>query len=191
MLFNPHAWEVNTNIEYDLDRTDILTNSRVEDEQGRALLHQWTGGYSETGNRSRLVVNTRIPSRGYRQIRIFREEKTSVVTGVKVENNILENDFIRLRVSKEGTIGIFDKENGKEVFAGGETGCRAVILDDPIDTWSHDVKSYSKEIGEFGSAEISLVESGPLRAFIRVIAHFAILLCKLTGSYIQVRGMWR
>ncbi len=172
MLFNPHAWEVNTNIEYDLNRTVMLTNSRVEDEQGRALSHQWTAGYSETGNRSRLVVNTRVPSLGYRQIRILKEERPSAVSGVRAENNILENEFIRLKVSREGTIGLFDKENGKEVFAGGESGCRAVVIDDPSDTWSHDVKSYSKETGVFGNAEISIVESGPLRASIRIVTHY-------------------
>jgi alpha-mannosidase len=172
ILFNPHAWEVDTNIEYDLDRTANLTNSRVEDEQGHTLLHQWTAGYSEAGNRSRLVVNTRIPSLGYRQIRIFKGENPTAKTGIRAESNLLENEFIRLHISEEGTIGLYDKENGKEVFTDGESGCRAIVIDDPSDTWSHDVKSYSKEIGVFGDAKIFLIENGPLRASIRVITHY-------------------
>jgi alpha-mannosidase len=179
MLFNPHVWEVAANIEYDLDRTANLAESRVEDEQGRALPHQWTAGYSEAGNRSRLVVNTRIPSLGYRQIRILKDEKPSASKGMKAENNILENEFIRLQVSEEGMIGLFDKENGKEIFTGGETGCRAIVMDDPSDTWSHGIKTYSKEIGAFGGAEIFLVENGPLRASIRVITHYG-------GSTLQI-----
>lgn len=172
MLFNPNSWEVDTHIEYDLNRTANLTNSRVEDETGRALLHQWTGGYSETSSRYRLIVNTRIPSLGYRQIRIRKEEQPTASPMLASSENSLENEFIRLRITKAGTIGLFDKENGKEVFEGGEKGCRAVVIDDPSDTWSHDVKSYSKEIGEFGDAEISLVENGPLRATLRVITHY-------------------
>jgi alpha-mannosidase len=172
LLFNPHAWEVNTNIEYDLNRTEDLTHSRVEDEKGNALPHQWIAGYSETSNRSRIVVNARIPSLGYRQIRILAEVKPSAVTAVLAKEDILENEFLRLHVSKDGTIGLFDKENNKEVFAGGKNGCKALVMDDPSDTWSHDVKSYNNEIGVFAGAEISLIENGPLLGTIRVITHY-------------------
>jgi alpha-mannosidase len=172
MLFNPHAWEVNTYIEYDLNRTADLVDSRVEDEEGQALSHQWISGYSETSNRSRIRVNARIPSLGYRQIRILKEEKPSAVSPFIGSGDILENEFFRLHVSKDGTIGLFDKENNKGVFTGGENGCRAVVIDDPSDTWSHDVKSYSKETGVFSGAEISLIENGPLQGTIRIVTHY-------------------
>ena len=67
-----------------------------------------------------------------------------------------------------GTIGIFEKESGKKLFSGGESGCRAVIINDPSDTWSHDIKTFSDEIGAFGNATIKVLENGPLSATIRV-----------------------
>jgi alpha-mannosidase len=86
----------------------------------------------------------------------------------KAEENRLENEFFRLSFSSNGTLSIFDKENNKEVFKGGQTGCKAVVIDDPSDTWSHDIKTFSKEIGAFGRADIKILENGPVRATLRV-----------------------
>jgi alpha-mannosidase len=49
VVFNPHAWPANLNVQYDLGWGDdegkgTATDSRVEDEKGNAILHQWTGG---------------------------------------------------------------------------------------------------------------------------------------------------
>jgi alpha-mannosidase len=165
LVFNPHAWEVNGNIEYDLNWGN--RPSRVEDEHGNSLLHQWAPASTEAGSRKKLVFNTTIPPLGYRQIRLMSGD-TQVKTGAKAEGNVLENEFMRVQISENGTLGILDKENGKELFSGGETGCRAVIIDDPSDTWSHDIKTFSNETGVFGNGTIKIPENGPLRATIRV-----------------------
>jgi alpha-mannosidase len=58
------------------------------------------------------------------------------------------------------------------LFSGGETGCRAVVIDDPSDTWSHDIRTFSNEIGSFGNAVIKVLENGPLRATIRITSTY-------------------
>ena len=88
------------------------------------------------------------------------------------EKNMLENEFLRIQFSPNGSFGLFDKETGKELFSGGESGCKAVIIDDPSDTWSHDVESFTSEIGAFGNARIKVLENGPIRATIRVITTY-------------------
>ena len=168
VVFNPHAWEVHENIEYDLNWGAALKSSRVEDEKGNSLLHQWTAGSSETGNRKKLVVHTAIPPMGYRQIRVMAGDNHQDSSVVKAEGNMLENNFIRVNFSTNGAMSLFDKETGKELFSGGGSGCRAVVIDDPSDTWSHDIKSYSNETGTFGNAIFNVLENGPLRATIRV-----------------------
>ena len=40
-------------------------------------------------------------------------------------------------------------------------------MDDPSDTWSHDVKAYDKPAGAFASAQVTVLENGPLRARVR------------------------
>jgi alpha-mannosidase len=172
LVFNPHAWEVQSKVEYDYNWGTMHKSSRVDDENGNVLPHQWAPGSSETGSRRKLVVSMPVPAMGYRQIRLWDGENPAPKSVVKVTENTLENDFVKVHISYNGTIGIFDKVAGKEVFAGGATGCRAVIVDDPSDTWSHDIKTYNKEIGAFGNAAIKVLEEGPLRGKIRSIATY-------------------
>jgi len=175
VVFNPHAWEINANVEYDLNNKP---NPQVTDDRGQTLLSQYVQAQTVTG-RKRILFNTAIPAMGYRQIRVRRGESIPQ-SKVSAENNTLENEFYRLTFSSDGQIGIFDKENGKEVFKGGATGCKGVIIDDPSDTWSHEVRDFTKnapgsykyttegEIGAFGGAKLTVIERGPLRAAIRV-----------------------
>ncbi|MCX6223190.1 MAG: alpha-mannosidase, partial [Bacteroidia bacterium] len=172
VVFNPHAWAVHGNVEYDFNWGASHKSSRVEDELGNSLLHQWTAGSTESGSRKKLIVNALIPPMGYRQIRLMDGDTQISDAPAFAEENKLENKFLRVLFSKNGTISIFDKENGKELFAGGESGCRAVVIDDPSDTWSHDIKTFSNEIGAFGNATMKILENGPLRATIRAITTY-------------------
>ncbi len=171
LAFNPHAWEVTGNLEYDFN-WDLKNPSLVEDEKGDALPHQWTAGTTEAGSRRKIIVRTLLPAFGYRQIRIRQGNSTPVPSPVIVADKTMENEFLTVGFSPSGTIGITDKETGKEIFLGGITGCRAVIIDDPSDTWSHDVKSYANEYGSFGNATVIFTEKGPLRATARVSSTF-------------------
>jgi alpha-mannosidase len=172
LVFNPHAWEVTGNVEYDYNWGTMHKSSRVDDENGNALPHQWAPGSSEAGSRKKLVIRMTVPPMGYRQIRLWDGENPAPKNVVKVTENSMENDLIKMSISYNGTIGVYDKVAGKELFAGGDTGCRAVIIDDPSDTWSHDIKTFNKEIGAFGNANIKILEEGPLRGKIRSIATY-------------------
>lgn len=173
VVFNPHAWEVWSNVEYDFNwNPSVHKTSRVDDEKGNPLPHQWTGGSSETGSRRKLIVNTAIPAMGYRQIRLWDGGDYDHRVKASAKDNRLENELIMVNFSYNGSLGIVDKKTGKEVFSGGNTGCRAIIIDDPSDTWSHDIKTFEKEIGAFGNATLKILENGPLRATMRVISTY-------------------
>lgn len=175
VVFNPHAWEVLGNIEYDFNwGSQYHKSSRVDDEKGNALPHQWTAGQTEAGSRKALVVQTLIPAMGYRQIRVHDAEPPELKSVAKAGENSLENEFIKVNIASSGTIGIVDKQTGKQLFVGGETGCRGVIINDESDTWSHDVVAFDDEIGSFGNATIKLLETGPLRATIRTISTYGV-----------------
>jgi len=172
VVFNPHAWEVQANIEYDLTWRNMEKPTRVEDGRGNPLPHQWTAASSETGSRRKLVAQVPLPPLGYRQIRILGSETPQNGHAVKAGENSLENEYLRVHFSPGGSIGIWDKESGRELFAEGNTGCRAVVIDDPSDTWSHDIQTFSNEIGAFGNAVIKILENGPLRATIRIVSTY-------------------
>src|SRR5690606_33134903 len=111
VVFNPHAWEVNSVIEYPLPWNPNQQSSSVEDENGNSLLHQWGTGVTQTGSRNKnLVAKVNIPPMGYRQIRLKKGNSPAVLNPVRAENNLLENEFLRVRFSEFGTIGILDKE---------------------------------------------------------------------------------
>jgi alpha-mannosidase len=172
LVFNPHAWEVSGNIEYDFNWRNSPGSSRVEDGQDNPLHHQWVQGSAKTGSRRRLLVNATLPPLGYHQLRLRAGEKQTVENPAKATVDKLENEYLLVNFSSNGTISVIERENGNSLFEGGETGCRAVVLDDPSDTWSHNVKTYADEIGAFGNATIKVLEKGPLRATIRSVSTY-------------------
>ncbi|MDR1980965.1 MAG: glycosyl hydrolase-related protein [Tannerellaceae bacterium] len=169
VLFNPHAWEIDAHIAYDLD---WKPSPCVMDDRGRVYPAQWTAAQSVTGRR-RILFTVPLPPMGYRQIRVMKGD-SSIPSGkvAEADENRLENDYFRITFSPNGTISIFDKEAGKEVFAGGNSGCKGVVIEDTSDTWSHGIKSFSKEIGSFGGATVKVLDKGPLRATVRVVSTY-------------------
>jgi alpha-mannosidase len=173
LVFNPHAWSTQLGVEYDLEWNPYVACEVVND-QGQSVAHQWVQASTVVGEgRKKLVFRAPLPAFGYRQ---FRLRKGSAAQGVAVEvrasNEALENDHLRVTFSPDGTIGIFDKDVGQEIFEGPAGGARAVVLDDPSDTWSHDVRAYEKEIGAFREATSRVLENGPVRGRVRMRAHY-------------------
>ena len=174
VVFNPHAWAANLPVQYDLgwgfhNRDVIPDDVRLEDEQGNAIPHQWTDGQTVAGARRGLVFKAPVPAFGYRQFRLRKQVHEPVAPSrVQATERSLENEHLRVTFAGDGTIAMFDKDSAAEVFHGGSGGARAVVIDDPSDTWSHDVRSYTKEIGAFGGATFRVMENGPARAMVRV-----------------------
>src|SRR5205823_7996839 len=63
-----------------------------------------------------------------------------------------------------------DKKMQLEVFKA--DAARPVVIDDPSDTWSHDVFIFDKVIGAFTAQSVKLVEHGPVRSVIRVTSGY-------------------
>jgi len=170
-VFNPHAWSTTQNIEYDLGLPD-KTSYTVEDSEGHPVPFQWVQATTAAQGRRRIVAQVSLPAFGYQQIRIRKSavavsESTSPPY-LKAEKDLVENARLRVTFSPEGTVGIFDKATGREVFRGGQTGARALVLSDLNDTWAHNLVAYTQVVGSFKADSIKLVETGPLRARMRV-----------------------
>jgi alpha-mannosidase len=174
VVFNPHAWGANLKVQYDLswgsDNGEGTKNdSRLEDEHGNAIPHQWTAGQTVVGDRKGLAFQAPLPAFGYRQFRLRKIAPSAApASTVQATEKGLENEHLRVTFADDGTISIYDKDAGAEVFRGNAGGARGVVLDDHSDTWSHDVRAYTQEIGAFGSASFRVLENGPVRATVRV-----------------------
>ncbi|MDR1162143.1 MAG: hypothetical protein LBK45_07360 [Tannerellaceae bacterium] len=172
VVFNPHAWEVKANIQYDFGWNALPGSAAVLDGEGHSLPYQWVLGESQTGGRKGLVVQATLPAMGYRQIRITKGEPYTISKPASAGGNTLENEYYKIRFSTHGTLSLLDKETGREVFANGAKGCRAIIINDQSDAWGHDVKAYDEETGAFGEANIKVLCNGPLKATLRVTSHY-------------------
>jgi alpha-mannosidase len=63
-------------------------------------------------------------------------------------------------------VRLFDKEQGAEVVQG--AGGALVVLNDPGDTWGHDIAAWHDEAGRFGAATFTITENGPAQVALRV-----------------------
>jgi alpha-mannosidase len=92
---------------------------------------------------------------------------------------------------------LFDKRAGTDVFCG--PAATAVVLDDPSDTWAHNVFRFDQEIGRFKAVQVRLVENGPVKAVIRVTSEYGrsrmvqdfCLYREMNQIEVQVRLDWR
>lgn len=176
VVFNPHAWDAKLNVEYDLgfafNNEMQVPNSVLEDERGNSIPHQWSQASTITDHRVKLVFSAPVPAFGYRQFRLHRVDAvTPAAPTVHASEKELENEHLRVTFGDDGTLAIYDKDAKAEVFRA-TGGARAVVLDDPSDTWSHDIRDYTEEVGAFGSASFHVIENGPLRAAVRVRTHY-------------------
>ena len=85
--------------------------------RANSLVHQWAPGSTETGSRKKLVVNTTIPPLGYRQLRLMDGDSQQVKVSARAEENNLENEFLKVHISANGTLSIFrTKKTEKNCF---------------------------------------------------------------------------
>jgi alpha-mannosidase len=172
VIFNPHAWTTDLRIEYDLGWNPTAP-SVLEDEQGNSIPFQWIEATTTVSDRVGLAADVKVPAMGYRQIRLHKiaELPPQPESPLHVSASQLENAHLKLTLYADGTIGLFDKDNNHEVLRGADTrnaaGMRAIVLDDPSDTWSHHVRAYDREVGAFELRSVNVVEHGPLRARLR------------------------
>lgn len=80
----------------------------------------------------------------------------------------LENQFWRLEFDRAtgALVRWHDKALGADIVHG--AACVPVVIDDPGDTWAHGVLRFENEVGRFGDARFRVVESGPVRATLRI-----------------------
>ena len=105
---------------------------------------------------------------------IVLEASLKAAAGLTVGADFLENRFVRVELSPDGTLkSVFDKRAGRECLAGRGNQIRAYV-DKPrlFDAWDieEDYTAQSEEIVASGPPEI--VERGPHRAAIRIERKF-------------------
>ncbi|MEM2740177.1 MAG: glycoside hydrolase family 38 C-terminal domain-containing protein, partial [Candidatus Bathyarchaeia archaeon] len=131
---------------------------------------------SSIAGRKRILFIADVPALGYKSYRFtdiceagkYRYEGVLEVSGTRIEN-----DYFAVEVNPEngGIEMLYDKRIGINTLKG--CGGSPIVLRDESDTWGHGVSTYRCEEGRVREAEISLIESGPVRATLSVKARFS------------------
>ncbi|MEN9937416.1 MAG: hypothetical protein RLZZ387_3995 [Chloroflexota bacterium] len=169
VVFNPHAWPVRANVEVEL--SDLKETERLLDDQGRELPLQFIEPSAiVSGWRKRVSFTADLPPLGWRTYRVVpgAEEGAGGSEGLAASDTTLDNGRLRLTLNpKTGCVtSLLDQRCGVEVFLG--PAAEPAVFDDPSDTWSHGVYQYTERAGAFAATSVRVVESGPVRATIRV-----------------------
>jgi alpha-mannosidase len=166
VVFNPHPWQLRTDVELEYTWTRAQGHHVVDDE-GEAVPMQLTRPLTTmSGMRSRFVFPVDVPPLGYR---VYRVRLGSVEgEALACSDTRLENEHLLLEIDPAtGRIArLVLKSTGADLAAPGAG--HALVIDDPSDTWGHAVERFDREIGEFECVSVKLLECGPVRAILRV-----------------------
>ncbi|MHB1319614.1 MAG: glycoside hydrolase family 38 C-terminal domain-containing protein, partial [Anaerolineae bacterium] len=109
-----------------------------------------------------------LPATGYRVYRLSMGSTHPNTGKLTATGTTLESPRFRLTFDQDTgyLVSLYDKAAETEVLAG--PAARPVVVDDPSDTWSHDVFRFDQEIGAFRATRIQVVAQGPVKAVLRV-----------------------
>ncbi len=169
LVFNPHPWALRTGVEMETGRLPEAFELRdeasgevvpVQEIQPKATVSE--------KSRNRIAFTADLPPLGYRMYRIASSTtETTSASSLRAIGTTLENRHLRLSLDPEtGDLTELTLVDTGVNVLGGPT--RAVVIDDPSDTWSHGVFRFDDEIGAFTTTKVELVEHGPVRAVLRV-----------------------
>lgn len=178
ILFNPLAWPRRSPVEVALFWEGPAESLRLTDDRGHQVALQVlesTGRDSSACLRAVFIAD--LPALGYRVYHLsFAGQLEAMAAAgqrpLAASPTALENAWWRLELDPQmgHLTRLYDKQRHVEVLVG--PGNVPVVLHDPSDTWSHGVDAFRDEVGRFRSTKVELVESGPVRAVLRVHSSF-------------------
>jgi alpha-mannosidase len=122
------------------------------------------------GGGLRLHFEALVPAHGWRVYRLMPYDGHPPVPmeGLLHSDDWIESTRWRLEFDPQTghLIRLYDKEAAVEALAG--PACALRVMDDPGDTWGHDIAAWRDEVGVFGEPVFAIVEDGPTRITLRV-----------------------
>jgi alpha-mannosidase len=186
VIFNPLSWQRTEVVEIEAQLPGPASDVEVVDSSGARAASQLLASDGHT-NTVRLLLTASVPGLGYQTYYVRATAQSAPPAGVTISGYSLENELVRVTVDPQtGCVtSLFDKRSGTEALAPAETDtggpkdrvCGNLLqafVDKPkdYDAWNID-SDFEKQHWDIGKAdEVKLVESGPLRAVIRVKSHF-------------------
>ncbi len=178
IVWNSLNWERSEVVEVTVEMPSSNPNAQVADASGKSVAAQVVSREPDSTQARVRFFAEGVPSLGYR---VFRVTSTSTVAAPKTDLTAteggLENRYLKVVIDpKTGCVtSLVEKQTEQETVAPG--GCANLLqtfVDQPKqwDAWNIDA-DFEKQKWELTQAdEVEKIESGPLRAVVRVKKHF-------------------
>ena len=185
VVFNPLTWPRTEVVEVEVGFPSLTRDFAVTNSQGKPVIHQIVGRDDQLRKIKFLFLAQDVPSFGYKTFHVVPAPRTATAarpqpaSSLKVDAQALtlENEFFKVKIgAASGLIeSLYDKANAREVFDPSRRGnLLQTFVDKPkaFEAWNLDA-DFEKVKWDLTTAEsIHVVESGPLRAVIRVVKKF-------------------
>ena len=176
-VFNPHSWTVKTLVRTGFDGALARFHPMIENSDGTNVPCQRVRGAVTNGRNERWdsVFTAEIPPMGWKTFWIKRSPTAPALPSEKMlswSDTHLENDFLRAEFDPHSgaLISLFDKTRSLELL---KCPTRELVLDDSAaDTWAHNIFAFRDVTGEFGNAEVKLMEAGSVYARLKITSRF-------------------
>ncbi len=179
VVFNPHGFETKALVQVNANF------NTVRDAQGHIIPCQSVlSSTHECYNRPDTLFEAEVPSLGYRVYYLSNVAEAtlpdSVVTALHraslpnancKDGPVLENEYYRIQFEEYSgyIVSFLNKDTGEELICG-RVAVPTVIDEYYHDTWSHAKNVFSDEMARFSDAEVSVLETGPVRATVKVVS---------------------
>lgn len=187
LVVNPLAWSRTGVVEVEAQLRGPARHILVTDAAGKVAEAQLLGLDAQT-HRARFLLLANTPSLGYKTYFVRGTAgATSVHSTLKASSDLLENEFVRVKIDpRTGCMtSLFEKRNDQEALARSQTDtggptekiCGNLLqtfVDKPQkwDAWNIDADFEKRHWDLDRADEVKLLENGPLRAVIRIKKHF-------------------
>jgi alpha-mannosidase len=183
VVFNSLSWPRSEVAEAEVAFPELTRDFTVTDSQGKAVLHQVVGRDDQVRKIKFLFLAQDVPSFGYKTFRVIPGPPSPSAAvppdSLKVDAQALtlENEFLKVKVgAASGLIeSLYDKANAREAFDPSHRGNLLQTFVDKSRGWEawNIPADFEKVKWDVSTAEsVQVVETGPLRAVIRVVKKF-------------------
>ncbi len=169
VVFNPNSFPVKSKVYFGIGWVSGVVDSNDNDVPFQLV----RAPYTDEEHFLQCMFEVDLEPYGYGTYFIFKEDQyhqpKPIENEFTVTENSIENSKVKITINKHtGAIDSYiDKETGKEMATGPLAQC--IIEDDyHTDTWAHKVFDFNRDIGAFSDAKLEIIETGYLRATIKV-----------------------
>ena len=169
LVFNPTSWTRTDAVEASITFPEPADALSIRDSHGQSVPFQRLG--SDAAHRKWRVVllADNVPSIGYKMLRCHPGETLEVATALRASADILENEFLIVRLTPIGTLAsVYDKAADREFLAG---DANELLLQEEMpgsSSWKAYFGPNRLPVTPVGSPQ--LLEAGSVRATVR--SHF-------------------